>query len=131
MAGEFISRFMFDRNSIPGIALTTDSSVITSIGNDYGFEEIFSRQIEGIGNKGDIAIAFSTSGKSPNVVKGLETSKEKGLITIGMTGINGNKMKNLSDFIIQIPSDNVPRIQEGHLLIGNIICQLVEEKLFK
>ena len=122
---------MFNRQSLPGIALTTDSSVITSIGNDYGFEDLFSRQIEGLGNKGDIAYAFSTSGMSPNILKGLKISKKKGLINIGMTGSNGCKMRNLCDYLIEIPSEIVPRIQEGHLLIGHIICQIVEENLFK
>ncbi len=130
MAGEFISRFMMNRKSIPGIALTTDSSVMTSIANDYGFQDLFSRQIEGLGNEGDIAYAFSTSGKSPNVLKGLKIAKEKGLITIGMTGSNGYEMNNLCDYLIEIPSGIVPRIQEGHLLVGHLICQIVEEKLF-
>tara|TARA_Y200000002_G_scaffold370107_1_gene365156 strand:- start:65 stop:661 length:597 start_codon:yes stop_codon:yes gene_type:complete len=130
MAGEFISRFMFHRESMPGIALTTDSSVITSIGNDYGFDQLFSRQIEGLGNLGDIAIGFSTSGKSPNVIYALKKSKEKGLITFGLTGINGDEMKKYTDLLIKVPSDSVPRIQEGHLLIGHVICQLVEDKLF-
>ena len=90
MAGEFLSKFMFNRESMPGIALTTDSSVITAIGNDYGFEELFSRQIEGLGNEGDVAIGFSTSGKSLNVINGLKKSREKGLLTFGLTGINGD-----------------------------------------
>ena len=130
MAGEFISRFMFDRKSMPGIALTTDSSVLTSIGNDYGFAELFSRQIEGLGKKGDIVIAFSTSGKSPNVINGLKQSKQNGLITFGLTGKNGNEMEKYTDLLIKVPSESVPRIQEGHLFIGHVICQLVEEKLF-
>ena len=130
MAGEFLSKFMFNRESMPGIALTTDSSVITAIGNDYGFEELFSRQIEGLGNEGDVAIGFSTSGKSLNVINGLKKSREKGLITFGLTGINGDEMKNYTDLLIKVPSDSVPRIQEGHLLIGHVICQLVEDKIF-
>ena len=131
MAGEFISRFMFDRKSIPGISLTTDPSVMTAIANDYGYEEVFSRQIDALGNEGDIVFAFSTSGMSQNVIKGLETAKKKGLITMGLTGANANKMKKYCDFIVNIPNSNVPRIQEGHLLIGHIICEIVEEKLFK
>ena len=131
MAGEFISRFMFDRKSIPGISLTTDPSVMTAIANDYGYGEVFSRQIDALGNEGDIVFAFSTSGMSQNVIKGLETAKKKGLITMGLTGANANKMKKYCDFIVNIPNSNVPRIQEGHLLIGHIICEIVEEKLFK
>tara|TARA_A100001035_G_C27780566_1_gene501533 strand:- start:49 stop:645 length:597 start_codon:yes stop_codon:yes gene_type:complete len=131
MAGEFICRFMFERKSIPGIALTTDPSVMTSIANDYGYEEVFSRQVEALGNKGDISFAFSTSGMSRNVIKGLETAKKKGLITIGMTGENANEMGNHCDFLVNIPNNQVPRIQEGHLIIGHIICEIVEEQLFK
>ena len=121
---------MFHRESMPGIALSTDSSVMTAIGNDYGFGELFSRQIEGLGNEGDVAIGFSTSGKSLNVINGLKKSREKGLITFGLTGINGDEMKNYTDLLIKVPSDSVPRIQEGHLLIGHVICQLVEDKIF-
>ena len=131
MAGEFVSKFMFDRNSLPGIALTTDSSVITAVANDYGFEYIFSRQIESIGCRGDIAFGFSTSGKSLNVLKGLEVAKKNGLFTVGITGEEGNTMENHCNILLKIPSKSVPRIQEGHLLIGHSISELIERRIFK
>lgn len=131
MAGEFVSRFLFDRDALPAIALTTDSSVLTSIANDYGYNEVFSRQIRALGTHGDIAFAYSTSGNSANVLEALFTAKKKGLITIGMTGNKINKMNDYCKMIINVPSDKVPRIQEGHLLIGHTICQLVEMNLFK
>ena len=131
MAGEFVSKFMFDRDSLPGIALTTDSSIITAVANDYGFEYIFSRQVEAIANEGDIIFAYSTSGKSKNILKALETAERKGLYTIGLTGIEGDKMKTNCRNLIKIPSKTVPRIQEGHLLVGHAISELVELKLFK
>ena len=126
MAGEFICRFLKDRSSFPGIALTTDSSVITAISNDYGYDKIFSRQIEGIGNKQDIAFAFSTSGNSLNIILGLKKAKELGLITVGFSGLGGGEMKKYCDFIIEAPSKNTPRIQEMHILIGHIICEGIE-----
>ena len=131
MAGEFVSKFMFDRNALPGISLTTDSSIITAVGNDYGFEYIFSRQIEAIAGEGDIVFAYSTSGKSVNVLNALETAEKKGLYTIGLTGLEGDKMKVYCRNLIKIPSKTVPRIQEGHLLVGHAISELVEIKLFK
>ena len=131
MAGEFVSKFLFDRDALPAIALTTDSSVLTSIANDYGYKEVFSRQIRALGAQGDIAFAYSTSGNSSNVLEALFTAKKKGLITIGMTGNKINKMNEYCKMIINVPSDKVPRIQEGHLLIGHTICQLVEMNLFK
>ena len=126
MAGEFICRFLKDRSSFPGIALTTDTSVLTSISNDYGYEKIFSRQIEGIGKKLDIAFAFSTSGNSENVILGLKKAKEIGLTTVGFSGLGGGNMKEFCDFIIEVPSKSTPRIQEMHLLIGHIICEGIE-----
>ena len=131
MSGEFISKFMKDRRSLAAIALTTDTSIITSISNDYGYEYIFSRQLEGIGKKGDIAFVYSTSGNSVNVINGLKKAKQIGLRTIGFTGIMGGEMKKYCDLIIKIPSNSVPRIQEGHLLLGHIICQIVEEEITK
>ena len=131
MAGEFVSKFMFDRDALPGIALTTDSSIITAVGNDYGFEYIFSRQLEAIAREGDIVFAYSTSGKSKNVLNALEIAEIKGLYTIGLTGVEGDKMKPYCRNLIKIPSKTVPRIQEGHLLVGHAISELVEIKLFK
>ena len=126
MAGEFICRFLKDRSSFPGIALTTDTSVLTAISNDYGYEKIFSRQIEGLGKKLDIAFAFSTSGNSENVILGLKKAKEIGLITVGFSGLGGGNMKEYCDFTIEVPSVNTPRVQEMHLLIGHIICEGIE-----
>ena len=126
MAGEFVCRFLKERASFPGIALTTDTSVLTAISNDYGYEKIFSRQIEGIGKKSDISFAFSTSGNSLNIITGLKKAKELGLITIGLTGIGGGDMKEYCDFIIEVPSKNTPRIQEMHILLGHIICEGIE-----
>lgn len=128
MSGEFISKFLLNRASLPGIALTTDTSTITSISNDFGYEYIFSRQIEGIGQKGDIAFAFSTSGNSSNVILGLKKAKEMNMKTVGFTGKEGGKMNQLCDYLIKAPSKDVPRIQEVHLLIGHIICQLIEQE---
>ena len=131
MAGEFVSKFMFDRKSLPGIALTTDSSLKTAVANDYGFKYIFSRQIEAIGEKGDVAFAYSTSGKSLNVLKGLEIAVKNGLFTVCLTGEEGDIMGDYCKILIKVPSKVVPRIQEGHLLVGHTISELVERRLFK
>ena len=131
MAGELVSRFKFDRPAISALALTTDTSIMTAIGNDYGYEHIFTRQIEANGNIGDVFIAYSTSGNSQNILNALELSKKKGIITVGMTGNKKGKMNELCDHIIEIDSSETPKIQEGHLIVGHIICQLIESKLFK
>ena len=131
MAGELVSRFKFDRPAISALALTTDTSIITAIGNDYGYEHIFARQIEANGNIGDVFIAYSTSGNSQNILNALELSKKKGIITVGMTGNKKGEMNKLCDHIIEIDSSETPKIQEGHLIVGHIICQLIESKLFK
>ncbi|MBZ7976107.1 D-sedoheptulose 7-phosphate isomerase [Campylobacter sp. RM12637] len=130
IAGEFVSRFYFDRPGIPSIALTTDTSILTAIGNDYGYENLFSRQIQANGVSGDIFIAISTSGNSKNILKALEVCKEKDIKTIGLTGSDGGLMNNLCDIIIKVPSNCTPRIQESHILIGHIICAIVEEEMF-
>jgi D-sedoheptulose 7-phosphate isomerase len=130
IAGEFVSRFYFDRPGLPSIALTTDTSVLTAVGNDYGFEELFARQIQANGVQGDMFIGISTSGNSKNVIKALHACKEKGLITVGLTGESGGKMTDLCDYCIQVPSNETPRIQESHILIGHIICAVVEESIF-
>jgi len=130
IAAEFVSRFYFDRPGLPSIALTTDTSIITAIGNDYGYEKLFSRQIQAYGNAGDIFIGISTSGNSPNVLAGLQTCKEKGIFSIGFTGMSGGKMAELCDLCIKVPSPETPRIQEAHILIGHIICCIVEEEIF-
>jgi len=130
LAGEFVCKFYFDRPGLPAIALTTDTSIITAIGNDYGYDKLFERQIQAQGTKGDVFICFSTSGNSENIVKALMICKEKGIFSIGLTGGKGGKMEALCDICIKIPSEETPRIQESHILIGHIMCCLVEENLF-
>ena len=130
IAGELVARFHFHRPGLPSIALTTDSSIITAIGNDYGYEYLFSRQVEAMGNEGDVFIGISTSGNSPNIIKALEACKEKGIITVGLTGAGGGKMNELCNHCIKVPSNETPRIQEVHILIGHILCYLVEDTLF-
>ncbi|HMY11684.1 MAG TPA: D-sedoheptulose 7-phosphate isomerase, partial [Turneriella sp.] len=131
IAAEFVSRFYFDRPALASIALTTDTSALTAIGNDYGYELLFSRQIEANGSSGDIYIAISTSGNSKNVLKSLESAKKLGIKTVGLTGRSGGKMKDMVDYCICVPSDETPRIQETHILIGHILCAAVEKELFE
>jgi len=130
IAGEFVSKFYFDRPGLASMALTTDTSIITSIGNDYGYEKLFSRQIQANGVTGDMFIGISTSGNSVNVVEALKECKEKEIVTVGLTGQSGGKMNELCDYCIKVPSSETPRIQEAHILIGHIICAVVEEELF-
>ncbi|EPH6587231.1 D-sedoheptulose 7-phosphate isomerase [Campylobacter jejuni] len=130
IAGEFVSRFYFDRPGIASIALTTDTSVLTAIGNDYGYENLFARQVQAQGVKGDVFIGISTSGNSKNILKALELCKQKEIISIGLTGVSGGEMNKLCDYCIKVPSTCTPRIQEAHILIGHIICAIVEEELF-
>jgi D-sedoheptulose 7-phosphate isomerase len=131
IAGEFVSRFAFDRPGLPAIALTTDSSILTSVSNDYGYEKLFARQVQTHGNKGDIFIGYSTSGKSPNILRGFEEARIHGLVCIGLTGNRGGQMQELCDFLLEIPSSDTPKIQEGHLVIGHILCGLVESAIYK
>ena len=130
LVGELMNKFYFDRKSLPAIALTVNTSILTAIGNDYSFDQIFSKQIEGIGFEGDIAIGISTSGNSKNVIEGLKFSKKNNLFTIGFTGKNDGKINNIVDICINVPSDDTPRIQEAHIMIGHIICEIVEKELF-
>ena len=130
LAAEFSGRFYIDREALPAEALHCNTSYLTAVGNDYSYDVIFSRLIKGIGKKGDILVGLSTSGNSANIVNALETAKEKGMITIGFTGFTGGRMKEISDYLINVPSTDTPRIQESHILVGHIICQLVEEKIF-
>lgn len=130
IAGEFVSRFYFDRPGLASIALTTDTSIITAIGNDYGYEKLFSRQVQANGVKGDMFIGISTSGNSANVIEALKECKEKGIITVGLTGEKGGKMSEMCDYCIRVPSNETPRVQEAHILIGHIICAVVEETIF-
>ena len=130
MAGEYVSRFLFDRDGLPAIALTTDSSVLTAIGNDYGFENLFSRQVEALGASGDLLFCYSTSGNSENILKAIEAAKKMKICVAGMTGFNKGKMDDMCDYLIQIPSSHTPNIQEGHLIAGHAICCAVEQQIF-
>nr|WP_062635470.1 D-sedoheptulose 7-phosphate isomerase [Caballeronia arationis] len=132
IAGEFVSRFCFDRPGLPAFALTVDTSVMTSIGNDYGYERLFERQIQASGRAGDVFWGYSTSGRSPNIIRALEAARAAGMLTVGFTGNSAGaaQMRELADISIDIPSPSTPRIQEAHLLCGHIICGIVEEKMF-
>lgn len=130
IAAEFVGRFKLERNSLPAIALTTNTSIITALANDYGYDTIFSRQLEALANSKDILIVITTSGNSSNILKAVEAVKSKNIKVVGMTGRSGGKLKDLIDIIIKVPSDNIPRIQETHITIGHIICNLVEKELF-
>ena len=131
IAGEFVSRFAFDRPGLPAIALTTDTSILTAISNDYGYDMLFARQVQAHAQKGDIFIGYSTSGKSPNVISALQEAKTRGVVCIGMTGNRGGPMQELCDHYLDVPSADTPKIQEGHAVLGHIICGLVERALFK
>jgi D-sedoheptulose 7-phosphate isomerase len=130
LAGEMLSRLNYDRAPAAAIALTTDSSVLTAIGNDYGYEQVFERQVRGLGRKGDVLIAISTSGRSPNILRALAAARELGLVTVGMTGRTGGDMPALCDLCLRAPSDSTPLIQQMHITAGHIICGLAEERLF-
>ncbi len=130
LAAEFSGRFYKDRKALPAEALHTNTSYLTAVANDYGYDYVYSRLIEGIGNKGDILLALSTSGNSNNILHAIHKAREMGIVTIGFTGKSGGKMSGLCDMLINIPSEDTPRIQESHIMAGHIICQLVEEKYF-
>lgn len=130
LAGEFVSRFYFDRPGIPSIALTTDTSILTAISNDYGFERLFARQIQAQGCAGDVFIGISTSGNSPNIVEAFKECNRRGIFSIGLTGSNPCAMDTLCDICIKVPSACTPRIQESHIMVGHIICSIVERELF-
>lgn len=130
IAAELVGRYGFDRPSIPSLALTTDTSCLTAIGNDYGYDKVFSRQLEGMGQSGDIFIGISTSGNSKNIINAFEVAKEKGIKTIALVGRDGGEMAKIADIALVIPSDSTPRIQESHILIGHIICDIIEKETF-
>jgi len=130
LAGELVNKFYFDRPGIPAHSLSTDTSVMTAIGNDIGYKYLFSRQIQAQGSKGDVFIGISTSGNSENIIEALKMCREKGITSIGLTGNKPCQMDDLADLCIKVPSDCTPRIQESHILIGHIICAIVEENLF-
>ena len=130
LAAEFSGRFYVDRDALPAEALHCNTSYMTAVGNDYGYDVVYARLIKGIGVKGDFLFGLSTSGNSINIIKAFEVAREKGIITVGFTGQTGGKMKDLSDHLVNVPSTNTPRIQESHIMLGHIICQLVEEQYF-
>ena len=130
LAAEFSGRFYTDRKALPAEALHCNTSYLTAVANDYSYDVVYARLIDGIGNKGDVLVGLSTSGNSGNIIKAFEVAKEKGITTVGFTGLSGGAMKSLSNYLINIPSTDTPRIQESHIMVGHIICQLVEENYF-
>ena len=131
IAGEFVNRFILERPPLPAIALTTDTSIITSIGNDYSFDEIFSKQVKAIGMEGDILLGISTSGESADVIEAAKAARKQGIYIVGLTGGNGGSLANMVDLALVVQSNSTPRIQETHILVGHIICQLVDYILFQ
>jgi len=131
LAAEFVNRFLMERPPLPAIALNTDSSILTSIGNDYSFSEIFSKQIVALGKAGDIAIGISTSGNSANVIRAIEVSKEMGIETIALTGNDGGDLAKVANYSLIVPSNSTPCIQEVHMAVGHILCEMVEAQIFK
>ena len=131
IAAEFVNRFKKERPGLPAIALNTDMAVITSIANDYDFSEIFAKQLKSLADSGDIVIAISTSGNSPNVIKAMDVAKKKRLTTIAFTGLKGDRLASKATYSFIVPSDSTPRIQETHITLGHVICQMVEEILFE
>ncbi|MCS6785704.1 MAG: D-sedoheptulose 7-phosphate isomerase [Thiobacillaceae bacterium] len=130
LAGELVSRFGYDRPGLAAFALTTDTSVLTAIGNDYGYEQLFARQVEAVGRPGDILIAISTSGRSPNVLNALRVARDRRLVTVGLTGRSGGHMPPLCDYCLRAPADSTPRIQECHISLGHTLCFLIEQALY-
>jgi D-sedoheptulose 7-phosphate isomerase len=130
LAAEFVNRYIMDRPPLPAIALTTDTSILTSVSNDFSFSEVFAKQLKALGKEGDIAVGISTSGTSPNIIKAFEVAKEMGMKTIALTGSDGGTLAKVADFSLIVPSSSTPRIQEVHILVGHILCELVEHYLF-
>jgi len=130
IAAEFVGRFIPDRIPLPAISLATDTSALTALGNDYGYNLVFARQVQALGNAGDIAIGISTSGNSPNVLEAIDAARSKGLMTIGLTGQDGGKMNGRVDVLFRIPSRMTPRIQETHITLGHVLCELIDRELF-
>jgi D-sedoheptulose 7-phosphate isomerase len=131
IAAEFVSRYLFDRPGMASIALTTDTSILTAIGNDYGYDLLFARQLQAVGKKNDVFFAISTSGNSKNIIQALKVCKEIGITSVGLTGSNFGEMDGLCDYLIKVPSSYTPRIQESHILIGHIICGVVESYFYE
>jgi D-sedoheptulose 7-phosphate isomerase len=130
LAAEFSGRFYKNRIALPAEALHTNTSYLTAVANDYGYDQVYSRLVEGITIKGDVLVGLSTSGNSPNIIEAFKVAREKGVITIAFTGESGGEMKAMSDYLVNVPSKNTPRIQESHIMVGHIICELVEEMMF-
>ncbi|HRO43997.1 MAG TPA: D-sedoheptulose 7-phosphate isomerase [Flavipsychrobacter sp.] len=130
LAAEFSGRFYTDRDPLPSEALHVNTSYLTAVANDYSYDVVYSRLVKGMGKNGDVLVGLSTSGNSVNIIKAFEQARQIGMITVGFTGESGGEMKNLSDYLLNVPSNDTPRIQEAHIMIGHIICQLVEEQLF-
>jgi len=130
IAAEFVGRFAFDRPALPALALSVNTSCMTAIGNDYGFDQVFSRQLEALGHKGDVAFGISTSGNSPNVLCAMSTARKMGIHTVALTGSPGGRLRNEADYCLCAPSNVTPRIQECHILIGHVIAELVEQTVF-
>jgi D-sedoheptulose 7-phosphate isomerase len=130
LAAEFVNRYVMDRPPLPAIALTTDTSILTSVSNDLAFNEIFAKQLRALGKEGDVAVGISTSGSSPNIIKAFEVAKEMGIKTVALTGNDGGIIAKMVDFPLVVPSTSTPRIQEAHILIGHILCEMVEHYLF-
>jgi D-sedoheptulose 7-phosphate isomerase len=130
LGAELTGRYLRDRPGLPGIALTVNTSAITAIANDYSYEMVFARQLEALSRKGDVAVGITTSGNSANVLSAMKVARQRGLLTIGMTGQSGGRLKDMVDYCICIPSDQTPRIQESHILTGHILCEIIEEDLF-
>lgn len=128
LAGELVSRFYYDRPALAGLALTTDTSVLTAIGNDYGYEHTFARQVRGLGRRGDVLVGLTTSGNSKNILAAMTEARAMGMTTIGLTGQRGGRLVDLADVCIRVPSDSTPRIQEAHIVIGHVLCALAEER---
>ncbi|MBP1698815.1 MAG: phosphoheptose isomerase [Deltaproteobacteria bacterium] len=130
MAAEFVNRYIMNRPPLPAIALTTDTSILTSVSNDFAFSEIFAKQIRALGKERDVAIGITTTGNSPNIIKAFEVAKEMGMKTVAFTGNDGGAVGKMADFPLIVPSTSTPRIQEAHILIGHILCEMVEHSLF-
>jgi len=129
IAAEFVGRFARERDPLPAIALTTNASILTAVGNDYGFEQVFARQIRALGRRADVAVAISTTGRSPNVVAGVQAARKLGLTTIGLTGGDGNRLAHMVDIALVVPSTNTARIQECHVTLGHILCEITDALL--
>ena len=130
LAAELVGKLAYNRPALPSISLTTDTSILTAVGNDYGYEDVFSRQIEGLGVKGDVLIGISTSGRSKNILKAFAAARAKGISIVGMTGATGGEMRALCDICLRIPSTDTQKIQEGHIVLGHICCGLIERAIF-